>query len=809
MPPAIVQFNAHCSSSPEPLTGIPSQHLSLIARYAQESDKTASDLAKIIQRGVFPSDSDRQTSAGEGSEKLRLAVLEEAILAVAERVNYGISHCDLASSSTAVTAPENLPAGLQLWRWEVRDLNLLQQERRDEILSRREERRRARQAAVRLFVELPPSERERLLSGKKKAATGSSKASTNQPTTHVINAQIDAKNAEGSRSHQHPGSLAQSSPSHSLRTAAEAVGDHQLSPAKAASEASSKADSGVVILDDDDLNETGSKAQTPRASQSPSAKRDSDAPSVKKSNKKKEDNLTAEQRAERERREREREDKKKAKEEKEAKKQKAAELQRKSANIMAGFFGRASSPKEASIQPPVKEQQSDFERAFAPIAYKDLAPINRFHRVVDTAQLDQTLSGDERSDAAPHSLLSQLARPRQPNQKRKVIKSRLSVRETMRLVAESDLLTGANVEEQTRKALESLQDRESVPIKLLQFATDMRPGWFGTWTRPSNLISGRRPLRQDPVALDYNYDSDAEWIEGEDEGNGEEVGEDDDAEDAMSASSGDSEMDDWLVDDLEEVEEGDPNEDQVMSDLEEMDLFSGSTNEAHRRPSLSSTEAAPVKTPAGSNVPRRIPLPGKAAKKAGGKKKGKKIIKNARRFTQKLVPVILGPHWEEVLGEATHSAFADYQMEFLNDAVPGLDPFTFVGDDLALSAKQAELSEATDGGAAVSAPPAHTATAPSVTQAAALSAPEGTGSIASPVLPIPNDVLQAILRTVEGRTENKPVLVDALFKDFKDIKGVNKKKLTQTVDLVASREGRKVDSPWRVRAEWRSQAELS
>ena len=46
-------------------------------------------------------------------------------------------------------------------------------------------------------------------------------------------------------------------------------------------------------------------------------------------------------------------------------------------------------------------------------------------------------------------------------------------------------------------------------MRLLQFHTDVRPAYFGTWTKKSALVAGRRPLGQDTQHFDYEYDSEA------------------------------------------------------------------------------------------------------------------------------------------------------------------------------------------------------------------------------------------------------------------------------------------------------------
>lgn len=52
------------------------------------------------------------------------------------------------------------------------------------------------------------------------------------------------------------------------------------------------------------------------------------------------------------------------------------------------------------------------------------------------------------------------------------------------------------------------------PVKLLQFAENHRPAFFGTFSRRSKLISGRHPFGKD-TELDYECDSADEWDEDE------------------------------------------------------------------------------------------------------------------------------------------------------------------------------------------------------------------------------------------------------------------------------------------------------
>ncbi|KAI4828947.1 hypothetical protein KUCAC02_023016 [Chaenocephalus aceratus] len=101
------------------------------------------------------------------------------------------------------------------------------------------------------------------------------------------------------------------------------------------------------------------------------------------------------------------------------------------------------------------------------------------------------------------------------------------------------------------------------PMKLLQFHANHRPAYWGTWSKKSENISPRCPLRQDKGLLDYEVDSDDEWeeeepgeslshSEGEEEGG--EGGDDDSDDDGFFVPHG------YLSEDecaLEEEEGGD------------------------------------------------------------------------------------------------------------------------------------------------------------------------------------------------------------------------------------------------------------
>ena len=51
--------------------------------------------------------------------------------------------------------------------------------------------------------------------------------------------------------------------------------------------------------------------------------------------------------------------------------------------------------------------------------------------------------------------------------------------------------------------------------KLLKFHENRRPAYWGTWTKTSKMICGRRPFARDEERFEYEYDSDDDWEEEE------------------------------------------------------------------------------------------------------------------------------------------------------------------------------------------------------------------------------------------------------------------------------------------------------
>ncbi|KAI9033866.1 chromatin assembly factor 1 subunit A-domain-containing protein [Phycomyces nitens] len=92
-------------------------------------------------------------------------------------------------------------------------------------------------------------------------------------------------------------------------------------------------------------------------------------------------------------------------------------------------------------------------------------------------------------------------------------------------------LSGANADFLNNRSLNSL-----VKMKLLHFPEDVRPAYYGTWTKSSQNVSGKTPFARDEGLIDYEHDSEAEW---EPEGEGEDI------------QSGDEDDEDFGVDPID------------------------------------------------------------------------------------------------------------------------------------------------------------------------------------------------------------------------------------------------------------------
>ncbi|KAF2728245.1 hypothetical protein EJ04DRAFT_504427 [Polyplosphaeria fusca] len=201
------------------------------------------------------------------------------------------------------------------------------------------------------------------------------------------------------------------------------------------------------------------------------------------------------------------------------------------------------SPQKARLQ----NAQSDYERFFLPFQLPSraiLAPYNRFMedtQVLHAAKvrLDQVISGDCPSDVDVKDLVAKCA----PRLSRGMtVLPLVDILERLNGTLDSpiDLTSDKSASQQAVEAL------SQVPMKYLHFPEDVRPPYYGTYTKPHSpreaLKLARAPSSRILHELNYDYDSEAEWDEPEE---GEDL--DSEGEDDLD-SEGDEEMEGFLDD---------------------------------------------------------------------------------------------------------------------------------------------------------------------------------------------------------------------------------------------------------------------
>ncbi|KIP01717.1 hypothetical protein PHLGIDRAFT_80200, partial [Phlebiopsis gigantea 11061_1 CR5-6] len=661
-----------------PLTSLPEEHRPLIAKLAQESDKTLAGLTKHIQQELLPvQDEDDEDNCREIQAVLPSQVVEKAIKATAWRANYGLDVSRIPNAPMGA----RIPAAWQLWRWEVKDEHhdWLPKASRDKALVRMSERRQAMDDALALFNALPEGDRSLVLTGNSKIATTNLKL-----------------------------------------------------------------------------------ASVPAAIPPP-------VPSTEK----------------------ERTERKLAKVEKE---KKAKEAQSRSRNLMASFFGKpkaltagGSGSNGVAVKAEIFSAKdalpaiSQFERTFKPFLVKkgvSLAPTNWFHEVRagkaykgkekesdvividdddeartpkqrpqvyqedDDVQMVEAsewrgldlgqMTAEERLADSLRGLHPRLRPPALPFPPRRhpTLKSQhpYVVRTVMQKLTEAEV-TGSD-DGTVRKLLNLLRDRSKIPAKVLSFHEDMRPGYFGTWTRNSREVGPRRPFGKDVVSLDYTVDSEAEWEEEEEEGDVlEDVEEDADPDDPVGGDE-DSDADSWLVDDDEPVDPGTPIEERFGS-------------------------------------PDFPPVPPLAKRKSKAEDEAKKGTKK-RKVVEQLVPFEKGPCWETTIGECAWEPFKAMRIQFFNGAPSPIDPFKFVAAHVdkipqapAPTAPTKHTSQ-TQPVFAVPALPEHVAASSSDVSAA-----PAKRALPAPKTSFPDASMPALLAKIqELNTGSLPVIVDGVYKEL-------------------------------------------
>lgn len=222
----------------------------------------------------------------------------------------------------------------------------------------------------------------------------------------------------------------------------------------------------------------------------------------------------------------------------------------------------AIEPSDQSSKPPsnVKDRLPDYERTFLPfepLSHSTIAPIFRKpprKRTLNLIESTPMGASSEDTKLTSSSIFKRHAckRGRRPPRVRDVVASIQGRSDGSISIADLSIPGGL---------LQPCDYLQAVSCKFLQFAEDVRPPYYGTFTKIDSIQQvsqvGRNPLRRRIKALNYDYDSEAEW---EEPGEGEDLlSEEEDVE----SNDGADDMDGFLDDEGETVKRQ-----QISSDLE-------------------------------------------------------------------------------------------------------------------------------------------------------------------------------------------------------------------------------------------------
>ncbi|KAH7107447.1 chromatin assembly factor 1 subunit A-domain-containing protein [Auriculariales sp. MPI-PUGE-AT-0066] len=645
----IVKFRCTYDQSNDPLPAIPDEHLPLIAKLAHErygecfrgargltrphpvSSMMSAGLARSIRKLLIP-DSD-----SAAVDRCPPPIIEAALNRVADRVNYGLD-----SNVTSLCE----------WRWEVKDFDMLPAELREKLDVRKAERIKAKDTLKELFDALPADKREEFAAKKGRKSI----AKDAKIVVSDVNQDSSVKQQEDEKQFT-------------------AVAD----PAQ-------KEGSPVPEQENVVPGGTASPAAAVKKVKAEGSSKDA----VKK-----------------------------------AAKDKEKQDNKKSSAMMMSFFKKPAAPdhafatadSSASIAStsgseniahngrPSQDQPSDFAATFHPFMVRKgvlLAPVNRFATpaymqatnrhapaetnkdgvaVIDLCSDDDNTPRTPAQDVLKTFVASVPAQFRFPKYAMRgsrghKINFGRSIRETI------DKLNDAEVEDDEnaiKRLLKDLDDRRRYPVKLLEYREDVRPPYWGTWSKSSMTVGPRAPFGKHDK-LDYDYDSEGDWDEAAEHAEG--VGEDVAFEKMSAGSDEDEEME--RDDDLdsffapEDEDLGDAAPGEILDD----DIFFAPSFGVP----ISKAESVAKATSAADRKGAKPFLTKK--RKSFGKDVSDR--KKKKRKVHQLVPWYRGPIYEDSEGQCPEvPGFKAHRIRLLNETPYPIDPFTWVPAAAAAAPKAA------------------------------------------------------------------------------------------------------------------------
>ncbi|ORZ00272.1 chromatin assembly factor 1 subunit A-domain-containing protein [Syncephalastrum racemosum] len=204
---------------------------------------------------------------------------------------------------------------------------------------------------------------------------------------------------------------------------------------------------------------------------------------------------------------------------------------------LTSLFHKAPEEKAASI-PKLDTDTPSRRSIFPPFYVKEHVKLHYTEPITCSTDLSSILGQYKPSQVIEPTDLAD-ARTRYVSELRERRPELCAQRGIKRTVDLRSLLLGPELPQENSELFKKC----AIGMKLLQFAEDVRPAYWGTWTKISDKVSGRTPFAKEETQIDYEHDSEAEW---EPEGEGEDIqsGDEDDDEPAANIDPEDA---GWLV----------------------------------------------------------------------------------------------------------------------------------------------------------------------------------------------------------------------------------------------------------------------
>ncbi|CAM0142364.1 hypothetical protein VKS41_002145 [Umbelopsis sp. WA50703] len=467
---------------------IPENFHTLIALLVQDSDEAITALSTrlndtLSQFRTGDSDSD------EPDEKCWTDALEFTIKTLASRERYGVSNDVLIGQADV---PNVVPAHLSIYRWEVKDITNFPVDIKHTVERRRRRRVEMSTIATNLFRTLTSEQQLQLLCAKRKK---------NSAPLPRINVSSTSSDLSFQAKENHP-----------------TVTDNALNIS------TEKFIESNELKKLEELRKLAEEKETEleekRRKKEEERKRREDDKRKKDEEKRKKD------------------EERKMKEEEKKKREEEQQKKERSQLRLTSLFKTTTDERPTSAAEVQIESQA--QQVFPPFHVKEhvqMANTAAFSCSL-AENFEEVINGNitiDEKERMPTVLLQEFKKSfRSELHKRRGVDHNIDLRTLLGHDPSMPLATAASLDGRDLRSL--------LKMKFLQFREDIRPAYWGTWTKSSKKISPRQPFAKDTEYLDYDHDSEAEWEpeeEGEDIKSGDEDDEDVDIADPDDAG--------WLV----------------------------------------------------------------------------------------------------------------------------------------------------------------------------------------------------------------------------------------------------------------------